>query len=342
MDTLFLALRVAVALAAVLGLIWFVQRKLNNKGSGKKAGGGIAARLRTKRPIQVVGSHRLAPKASIAVVEIEGQKLVLGVTEHGISVLESAVPVTVADVEREDEIIEPAPAPLVPAQTFVAPQGPVRAPVAAPTPDFAAALRAAEMEALEPTVDRSTLGTVITEGLRPTELALGHRRSRGRLGVPDLDANRAAATRPAARLAIPAYSEIARPAPLATPALAAPAPASAPTIPSFATIPAQAVPSAAAATAIETHPAVIATMAADPAPASPSSVTEPAAPRPARTNPSFLEALRPAFQQVLANTLGTPAPVTKSPIPAATARNDYDLKTAVPFASKLPVLRRAS
>jgi flagellar protein FliO/FliZ len=88
METLFLALRVLVALGAVLGLIWFVQRKLT-RGSKKSA---IASRFGggAKRPIQVLGSHRLTAKASITVVEIDGVKLVLGVTEQGISVLEPA------------------------------------------------------------------------------------------------------------------------------------------------------------------------------------------------------------------------------------------------------------
>ena len=97
METLFLALRVLVALGAILGLIWFVQRKVTGAG-GKVAGGAkggsksaVAGRFGTsKKAIQVLGTHRLGAKASITVVEIDGVKMVLGVTENGISVLENA------------------------------------------------------------------------------------------------------------------------------------------------------------------------------------------------------------------------------------------------------------
>ena len=109
METLFVALRVLVALGAVLGLIWFVQRKVTRGGGAKK---GLAARLGTpQRAIQVVGSHRLSPKASVTVVEVEGVKMVLGVTEHGISVLEPApapAPVYVASAPAGTMIAAPA------------------------------------------------------------------------------------------------------------------------------------------------------------------------------------------------------------------------------------------
>jgi len=108
METLFLALRVLVALGAVLGLIWFVQRKVT-RGSKKSA---IASRFGggAKRPIQVLGSHRLTAKASITVVEIDGVKLVLGVTEQGISVLEPApaAPVVLATSPLVATVAEPA------------------------------------------------------------------------------------------------------------------------------------------------------------------------------------------------------------------------------------------
>ena len=65
METLFVALRVVVALAAVLALLWVVQRKVTRGGAKK---GALAGRFGApKRAIQVLGSHRLSPKASIAV-----------------------------------------------------------------------------------------------------------------------------------------------------------------------------------------------------------------------------------------------------------------------------------
>jgi flagellar protein FliO/FliZ len=77
METLFLALRVIVALAVVLAIIWVVQRRLGKGASLRRA----------KNVVSVVGRTSIGPKATVAVVEVEGARLVLGVTEHGISVL---------------------------------------------------------------------------------------------------------------------------------------------------------------------------------------------------------------------------------------------------------------
>ena len=77
MDTVLVALRVALSLAAVLGLLWVLQRKLT-KGS---LGG------RTPNLVTVVGRQGLGQKASVVVVDIEGRRFVLGVTEQSVSVL---------------------------------------------------------------------------------------------------------------------------------------------------------------------------------------------------------------------------------------------------------------
>jgi flagellar protein FliO/FliZ len=78
-DTVFLALRVIVSLAVVLGVLWYLQKKLSKRGVGKAAG----------KAITLVGRQAIGPKASVAVVEIEGRRLVLGVTEHQVTVLHS-------------------------------------------------------------------------------------------------------------------------------------------------------------------------------------------------------------------------------------------------------------
>lgn len=129
MDTLFTALRVAVSLALIIGLIWFVQRR-SAKWSKK----------RTKRPITVIGRQSLGGKSRVVIVEADGTHFVLGVTDSSVVVLKSRELETFADALAAEDAIEvpddlgelddlgePAPAPALP----TAP---------APTPTFAQAI----------------------------------------------------------------------------------------------------------------------------------------------------------------------------------------------------------
>lgn len=77
METLFLVVRVAVSLGVVLAVIWFAHRRIS------------ATRARSRKPelVIIVARQSLAAKASIVVVDAEGRRLMLGVTEHGVSVL---------------------------------------------------------------------------------------------------------------------------------------------------------------------------------------------------------------------------------------------------------------
>ncbi len=77
MDALILGLRVVVALGAVLGLMWFLQRRL---GQG-------AGRRRADRALTIVSRQSLGQKASVVVVDAAGQRFLLGVTEHAVNVL---------------------------------------------------------------------------------------------------------------------------------------------------------------------------------------------------------------------------------------------------------------
>ncbi|MBX3099286.1 MAG: flagellar biosynthetic protein FliO [Salinibacterium sp.] len=79
MDTLFLALRVVLSLAAVLGVIWYAQRKI---GKGNRAKQGKA--------ITVVGRQGVGAKASVAVVDVDGKRFLLGVTEHSVNILHTS------------------------------------------------------------------------------------------------------------------------------------------------------------------------------------------------------------------------------------------------------------
>lgn len=75
-ETLLLALRVALSLAAVLGLLWFLARRL----------GGVPG-SRRQRPIAVLARHSLSRRSGLAVVEIEGRRLLLGVSDSGVSLV---------------------------------------------------------------------------------------------------------------------------------------------------------------------------------------------------------------------------------------------------------------
>jgi flagellar protein FliO/FliZ len=76
-ENVFLALRVVVSLSAVLGVIWYAQRRL---GRGKLL-------HKVVRDIRVVARQSLGSKASVVVVEADGKRLVLGVTDHSVTVL---------------------------------------------------------------------------------------------------------------------------------------------------------------------------------------------------------------------------------------------------------------
>ena len=79
MDTVFLALRVVLSLAAVFGIIWYAQRKI---GKGMRAKQG--------KTITVVGRQGVGAKASVAVIDVDGKRFLLGVTEHSVNILHTS------------------------------------------------------------------------------------------------------------------------------------------------------------------------------------------------------------------------------------------------------------
>lgn len=79
MDTVFLALRVVLSLAAVLGVIWYAQRKIS-KGT----------RTRQGKTITVIGRQGVGAKASVAVIDVDGKRFLLGVTEHSVNILHTS------------------------------------------------------------------------------------------------------------------------------------------------------------------------------------------------------------------------------------------------------------
>ncbi|NKX93566.1 flagellar biosynthetic protein FliO [Sanguibacter hominis ATCC BAA-789] len=111
-DTVVVLLRALVSLGVVLGLIWWAGRRLS---SGKGPVGGSATGPRAGRAtgalgrglgrvrdalrgggsaaqapaIVVLGKQALTPKAGLALVEVGGRRLLLGVGEQGVTVLDT-------------------------------------------------------------------------------------------------------------------------------------------------------------------------------------------------------------------------------------------------------------
>ena len=79
MDTLFVALRVLLSLAAVVGLLWFLQRRIT-KGTQS---------TRATKLVNVVSRQGLAQKASVVVIDVGGKRFLLGLTEHSVTVLDA-------------------------------------------------------------------------------------------------------------------------------------------------------------------------------------------------------------------------------------------------------------
>ncbi|NLE72526.1 MAG: flagellar biosynthetic protein FliO [Actinomycetales bacterium] len=97
-STAVLALRVALSLACVLGLLWWLARR-----TGGRPGARAGARRARAVPVAVVGRQSLGGRASVAVVEVAGRHLLLGVSERGVCLLTE---VTVPAEPTTDELRE--------------------------------------------------------------------------------------------------------------------------------------------------------------------------------------------------------------------------------------------
>lgn len=131
MDSLILGLRVIVALGAVLGLMWYLQRRL-----GKAKGHG---RRRANTTLSVVSRQTVGQKASVVVVDAGDKRFLLGVTEHSINVLHAGdIPVEAVEYTAvERTTADRAPALPVPGQV-VAPAVSATGSTAAGADGFAA------------------------------------------------------------------------------------------------------------------------------------------------------------------------------------------------------------
>lgn len=97
MDTVFTALRVVVSLAAVLGLIWYLRKRISKNGMRSRRKAAV---------VTVLGKQGVGAKASVVVVDAEGQRFVLGVTEHSVNVLHMAEAPTHQDIDFDDAMAE--------------------------------------------------------------------------------------------------------------------------------------------------------------------------------------------------------------------------------------------
>ena len=86
MDLVIPILRAILALAVVLGLVWIASKRLGTPGLA--TGKGRNRRTRTAS-ITVVGRQALSPKAGLALVDVGGERLLLGFSEQGVNVLQT-------------------------------------------------------------------------------------------------------------------------------------------------------------------------------------------------------------------------------------------------------------
>lgn len=87
MDVLLLSLRVALSLGVVLCLLWFLHRRLTNRGARAP-----------QHAVSIIARHQIGRRSSLVVVDVSGTRLVLGVTDSSVSVLASP-PVEHADTD---------------------------------------------------------------------------------------------------------------------------------------------------------------------------------------------------------------------------------------------------
>jgi flagellar protein FliO/FliZ len=146
LDTAFQILRVALSLGVVFGLLWVLHKRLAKGQFGKAQHGRRSASL------EVVARKGIGGKSSVVVVDVEGERLVLGVSEHGVNLLTSGT----------------APAPALEAVAPVVPIAPVAAPVTAPVVVAPAASETASADRFRRALDAQT---VAATGL-PTDLPL--------------------------------------------------------------------------------------------------------------------------------------------------------------------------
>jgi flagellar protein FliO/FliZ len=80
MDVLTLALRVVLSLAFVVLVLWYVQKRASKAQRGSRAGD----------PLTVISRRGLGKASSVVVIETDGKRFLLGVTEQSVNVLHTS------------------------------------------------------------------------------------------------------------------------------------------------------------------------------------------------------------------------------------------------------------
>ncbi|MEX1080043.1 MAG: flagellar biosynthetic protein FliO [Homoserinimonas sp.] len=100
METIYLALRVLLSLAVVLAAIWYAHRRLTK-------GGRLTPRA--AKAVNVVARQSVGSKASVVVMDVDGQRFLLGVTEQSVTVLNTSE-TPAAEPAREHAVAPSVPA----------------------------------------------------------------------------------------------------------------------------------------------------------------------------------------------------------------------------------------
>ncbi|HYQ75340.1 flagellar biosynthetic protein FliO [Cellulomonas sp.] len=103
MDTLVLGLRVLLALACVIGLIWVLARRAG-WGKGRRRPAGPA--------VEVVGRQALGRHAGVVVVAVGDRRLLLGYGEQNVTMLTELDAVAEEEAPEEEAAAAPAAVPL--------------------------------------------------------------------------------------------------------------------------------------------------------------------------------------------------------------------------------------
>jgi flagellar protein FliO/FliZ len=104
-----LLVRVVVSLGVVLAIMWGTAAVLRRSGV---VGTAPSARRGTRRrgvPLEVIARHGLSRTSSVAVVRLCGRALVLGVTDHQVTLLTEIDPAELDAVgDFDDALVAPA------------------------------------------------------------------------------------------------------------------------------------------------------------------------------------------------------------------------------------------